>query len=310
MQSNSITKATAISIIVLGFVGAFFFSNFIESARPALPENYADEDLLVQGKNLKGYSLGFEGLIADWYWIRSLQYIGDKIAKSEQKAVNIGDLRFLNPKLLYPLLDNATSLDPRFMAGYSYGAIVLPAIDNEQAIKIVEKGIRNNPQEWQFYKYLGYIYWQSKDYKKAAETYKKGSEIEGAPDWMKTMAAKMTDRGGERETARTIYQQLFDQAEDSQTKENARLRLFQLDSLDERDAINGVLKTVKQQTGSCPVKLSEIFPKLMNVKRPNGKDFRIDQAGNLVDPSNAPYLLDSKACEAILDPENSTIPKG
>ena len=310
MRSNSTKTTTALVIIVLGFVAVFFLSNFMARARPALPENYADEDLLVQGKDLKGYSLGFEGLIADWYWFRSLQYIGDKIAKSKQKAVNIGDLRFLNPKLLYPLLDNATSIDPRFMAGYSYGAIVLPAIDNEQAIKIIEKGIRNDPEDWQFYKYLGYIHWQSKDFKKAAEAYKKGAEIKGAPNWMKTMAARMTSQGGERETARVIYQQLFDQAEDSQTKENAQARLLQLDSLDERDAINGVLTTVKHQNGACPVKLSEIFPKLMNVKLPNGKDFRIDQAGNLVDPSNAPYLLDKKACEAVLDPENSKIPKG
>jgi hypothetical protein len=56
----------------------FGLSRFVEANRPALPENYADEDLALQGARLKGYALGFEGLIADWYWMKSLQYIGDK----------------------------------------------------------------------------------------------------------------------------------------------------------------------------------------------------------------------------------------
>lgn len=308
MRSESTKTIIAGSIIVLGFIGVFFLSNFMERSRPILPESYANEDLLIQGKNLKGYSLGFEGLLADWYWIRSLQYIGEKIAASKQKAVNIGDLRYLNPRLLYPMLDNATSLDPRFMAGYSYGAIVLPAIDEKQAIRIIEKGIKNNPNEWRFYQYLGFIYWQSKDFEKAGNSYQKGSQIPGAPVWFKTMAAAMRDKGGERETARTIYQQLLEQAEDSKTKENAQSRILRLDSLDELDALNTILEDTQKQTGSCPKDLKEILGAVRNVMLPNGGAFRIDRSGRLVDPRETPYLLDMSACKAILDPENSRIP--
>ncbi|NNE99446.1 MAG: hypothetical protein HKN25_10550, partial [Pyrinomonadaceae bacterium] len=168
--------------------------------------------------------------------------------------------------------------------------------------------INNNPGEWRFYHYLGFIYWQSKDFKKAAESYKKGSEIAGSPSWMRKMAAKMTERGGERDTARAIYQQLFEQAEDSQTKANAKIRLLQLDSLDERDAINTVLNRIKSEKGSCPAALRSVLPGLQNMRLPNGKEFRINKDRRLVDPSNVLYLLDKQSCKAVLDPEKSRIP--
>jgi hypothetical protein len=61
------------------------------------------------------------------------------------KAIRIDDMSELNPRLLYPYLDNATALDPNFTSVYEYGATCLPAIDNEQAVKLGEKGIRDNP---------------------------------------------------------------------------------------------------------------------------------------------------------------------
>src|SRR5437867_1310522 len=122
-------------IIVIGFSAIFSLSSFLENHRVSLPESYEDEDLALQGKRLKNYSLGFEGLLADWYWMRTLQYIGDRVVKSKSEVINLSDLRPLHLKLLYPLLDNATDLDPSFIAAYSYGATVLPVVDNDAAIR-------------------------------------------------------------------------------------------------------------------------------------------------------------------------------
>ncbi len=188
MKSNSLKTYIAVAVIIFGFIAVFELSNFLERHHPQMPENYTDEDLSLQGEKLKGYSFGFEGLLADWYWMRSLQYIGNKVVKSTEETVNLDDLRPLNPKLLYPLLENAATLDPHFLEVYSYGAVVLPAINPEQAIKFTEKGIANNPDEWRLYQHLGYIYWKLNKYEKAAEVYQKGSEIKDAPPFMKLMA--------------------------------------------------------------------------------------------------------------------------
>ena len=160
------------SVLLVGVLapGIALLSDAANASRVALADAYEDSDLEIQGRRLKGFALGTEGLLADWYWIRSLQYIGGKLVKSDLENINIDDLRSLNPRLLYPLLDNATDLDPQFIAAYSYGAVVLPAVDTDQAIKLTEKGISNNPEVWRLYHYLGYIYWRKQDYEKAARS--------------------------------------------------------------------------------------------------------------------------------------------
>lgn len=299
--------ASAIVVIIIGFGLVFLLSNFVQAHRPPTPEGYEDEDLAMQGSKLKNYSLGFNGLIADWYWMQSLQYIGGKVLKGGDK-INIEDLNSLNPRLLYPMLDNATTLDPKFTAAYTYGALVLPAIDKEKAIAIAKKGIENNPKEWRLYQYLGYIYWRLGRYDEASDAYQKGSEIEGAPIFMRMMTATMKTKGGSRDTAREMYRQMYDGAEDSETKKSAEFRLKEIQSLDERDAANAALQNFKERTGRCVGNWNEVLPLLRPIHLPAGEDFVVNNANNLVDPSGAPYLLNTEKCTVELDPKKTTIP--
>ena len=307
-ESFSASSLSLVVAIVVGFAAIYFLSDFLEKNRPALPENYADEDLALQGARLKGYSLGFEGLIADWYWMQSLQYLGDKILKNPDAKINLDNLNSLNPRLLYPYLDNATTLDPRFISVYEFGATVLPAIDKDKAIKLLEKGIADNPNEWKLYQHLGYIYWRLGNFEKASETYAAGAKIPNAPVFMQMMTAKTKTEGGSRETARAIYRQMFDEAADIQVKENAKLRLLELDSLDERDAIQKVLQEFQVKNNRCANNWREILPLLQTVKLPNNKDFRVDKSNDLVDPTDAPYLLDRESCTIKLDFARTKIP--
>ena len=280
----------------------------LEKLRPELPADYADSDLALQGKKLKGYALGAEGLVADWYWMLSLQYLGGKIMSSEEETIRIDNLSSLNPRLLYPYLENATELDPKFTAAYSFGAIVLPAIDPRKAIELTEKGIRNNPDSWRLYQYLGYIHWKRKNYAAAAATYENGSKILGSPPFMRQMVAAMNAAGGSRETARAIYAQMLRESEDEQSRANAQIRLFELDSIDEIDAVNRTLSDFKDRTGRCADRVSEIFPALKNISLPAGNDFQIDNSGNLVDPTGIAYTFSRSKCIISLAQE-SKIPR-
>ncbi|CAN5745802.1 hypothetical protein BH24ACI3_BH24ACI3_06460 [soil metagenome] len=307
-RSSLIGIITRLAAVVVGFAIVAGLSTFTDARRVTLPESYADADLSLQGGRLKGWALGAEGLIADWYWMWSLQYIGEKIIAGTDEEINLEDLRSLDPRLLYPMLDAATDLDPKFMAAYSYGASVLPAIDPSLAVKLTEKGIVNNPEAWRLYQYLGYIYWRTKQFDKAAETYEKGSQIKGAAPFMREMVAAMNTQGGSRDTAREMYQQMLAEAEDQQSRSNAELRLMEIDALDEQDAINDVLEEMKTRFGECPSSISAIIPTLRNVKLPRGRDFSVDASGRLVDPLGFPYLLNESACRVGLNNE-SKIPR-
>jgi tetratricopeptide (TPR) repeat protein len=308
MKSHPAKIISAIAIIVFGFALIFALSRFIEANRPPLPAGFADSDLALQGAKLKNYSLGFNGLLADLYWMQALQYIGNKALNSKEK-VNLENLRPLNPRLLYPLLDNATDLDPQFTAVYSYGAVVLPAIDPQQAIKFTEKGIRDNPEEWRLYQHLGFIYWKIGDYEKASEVYAEGAKIQGAPvALMQLMSARMKAEGGTRDTSREIYRQMLAEAEDERVRENAAVRLLELDSLDERDAVREALKNFQAGNNRCVSSWRELLPLLQKVKLPNGKSFRVDNASNPFDPTGAPYVLDKESCDVKLDAEKTKLP--
>lgn len=297
-------------VILIGacFTIAIGLTQFLDQTRPPLPENYLDDDLSLQAVQFKGFVFGAEGLVADWYWMNSLQYIGGKISNVGLDQINLDDLSALNPRLLYPYLNNTVEMDPKFLAAYSYGATVLPAIDVDQAIALTEKGIANNPDNWRLYHYLGYIHWRRKNFDKASEVYSQGSQITGAAPFMREMAASMKTRGGSRDTAREMYLQLATEGEDQQTKSNAELRVLEIDSLDERDKLTEQLSIVKDKTGKCPANLSELIPALRTVVLPRNRTFSVNQKNEVVDPLGFPYMIDERTCKAALGP-NTKIPR-
>ena len=308
MNSSAGKTSVLATIIVVGLVAAFFLTRYLENNRPALPAGYEDSDLALEGSRVKGFVFGAEGLLSDWYWMNSLQYLGDKISNvGGLNNLDLNDLTSLNPRLLYPYLNNATDLDPNFMAPYSYGATVLPAIDSKQAIALTEKGIANNPDKWRLHQYLGYIYWKAGDYEKAAEVYRQGSEVKDAPAFFKMMAAKMKTEGGSRQIARDMYKQIRDDSQDDVSRLSAELRLMQIDSLDERDVLNSALEEFRSANNRCATSWSEIFP-IVQRKAKTGPDLKFDRSNNFVDPSGVPYRIDGSKCQAEIDWPASKIP--
>jgi len=282
------------AVILLGLISAIALSSWMDQRRPALDPAVAEESLYLNGNTAKRLSLGFNGLAADWYWMRSLQYIGKKLLQAENR-VQFDDLSSINLKLLPPLLDSATTLDPNFLEPYEYAAIVLPSVNVDEAIRITKKGIDANPSAWKLYQHLGYIYWQQKDFKTASEIYGAGAKIPDAPHWMLSMSARMAAEGGSRGVAREIYGRMLEEAQDPNVKEMARKRLMQVDSMDQRDALDKILSAYKGRTGACPKTWHEITGVLRAVR------FPLDSTGAPVDPSGTRYQLVVDQCKSDLD---------
>jgi tetratricopeptide (TPR) repeat protein len=293
-MSDRIHTASLSLVILLGMIATVVLARFVDASRPSLDNAVADESLYLNGRTAKRMSLGFNGLAADWYWMRSLQYVGRKIINAENLPID--RLEQLNLKLLAPLLDTATTLDPEFLDPYEYAAVVLPAIDVNEAIRITKKGIDANPNAWRLYHQLGYIYWQQRDYRAASETYGRGAQIDGAPAWMEAMKAKMTADGGSRATAREIYTRMYEQSTDEKVKDMAHKRLLQLDSLDQRESLRKLFAAYQARTGRCPNSWKEIEPVFRALR------IAVDASGAPLDPGGAPYVL--RACEVELNPES------
>jgi hypothetical protein len=163
-------------------------------------------------------------LAADVYWIRAIQYFGGHTQQAQAQQAD--PVRRLNePRvsfdLLYPLLDITTTLDPQFNIAYRFGAIFLsesyPHGPNrpDLAVTLLEKGLRASPEKWQYWQDIGFVYyWSVHDYAKASEAFRRGAEVPGAPWWMKSLAATMLVKGGDRATSRLLEQlQAIDEIE-------------------------------------------------------------------------------------------------
>lgn len=288
-------------VVVAGLTSAFFLTRWLDARRPAEDPFATYEELYVKPETARRMSLGFNGLVADWYWLRSLQYVGRKVGAFKGDIV-LDDMSPLGIKNLGPLLDEATTLDPQFMAAYEFGAVVLPAIDRDAAVRLVEKGIAAKPHEWRLHHHLGYIHWQAGRYREARDTYTAGARLPGAPAWMNAMAAQMEAHGGSRELAREMYRRMHDESGDEQIKALARKRLAQLVSLDERDRIRLALADFQTRSSRCPASWREVAPALRSAK------LKFDSTGAPLDPAGFPYVLDAGACDVKLD-ERSPIPK-
>jgi tetratricopeptide (TPR) repeat protein len=302
-QQTRQTLALA-ALIAVGLLSVIALSRWMDARRPATDVKLEEERLYLTGNTLKRMSLGFNGLVADWYWMRSLQYVGNKII-NHHGEVQVDNLKPLDMRLLYPLLDTATTLDPQFLVAYKYGAVVLPAINEEDAIKLIRKGMAHNPDDWRLYQHLGYIYWKRGDYKQASEVYaegaKKGTDV---PVWMKQMSARMLAEGGSPATAREIYQRLYEESEDAKVKDVLLRRLMQVDSFEERDAIRAAFKNFQQRVGGrCPNTWRELATELRAVRLSNGKPLRLDAAGVPLDPADTPYVLKNN-CAVDLDTQS------
>ncbi len=291
-----------VSILIVGLSLTVLLSRWIDARRPPPDPNAIDESLYLNPATARRMSLAFNGLAADWYWMRSLQYVGKKII-SVPEDVTIDDLGQLNLKLLAPLLDTATTLDPEFLNPYEYAAVVLPAVDVQEAIRITRKGVDANPNAWRLYHQLGYIYWQQKDYAAASDIYRRGAQIPGAPPWMTAMTAKMAADGGSRTTAREIYLRMSNESADEKVQDMAHRRLIQLDSLDQRDALHLLLVVYHNRMGHCPATWRDLNPLLRTTQTP------LDASGAPLDPTGVPYQLRAGKCEVDLDPKSEVLTK-
>ena len=180
------------------------------------------------------------------YWIRAVQHYGGTRLSNDPNA---------SYDLLYPLLDLTTSLDPRFNVAYLFGSLFLAEPPPggpgrpDLAIALLEKGLRAQPEKWEFAQAIGFVhYWWRQDYPEAAAWFQRAAEIPGAPFWMASLAAVTLAEGGRRDSSRQLWQELA-RSEFEWFRNEAQRRLQQLDAMDQIDQLQAVADAFERQFG-------------------------------------------------------------
>jgi len=254
------------------------------------------ELLLRSGWLLKKLSLGYEPLVADIYWTRVVQYYG-------RRARKVG----ATYESLWPLLDITTTLDPKLMIAYRFGAVFLseePPVGPgraDLAVDLVKRGIAENPDEWRLYQDLGFLYSiHLKDYQKAADAYLEGSKNPNAQIWMKVMAARVAEAGNSPETSRLIWIEVYANSKDELVRRRATQHIHSLDAALGLKKLNGSSEDYWRKFGRFPASMQEL--------RAAGL-----VGGALQDPEGYPYVMGPNGVPQlnpkspiVLDPDQGT----
>lgn len=273
MKSGKITAWLLGAVILVGFAGVWRLQRNIDHMKDSID---VEQDQLAfrSGSLVKKLSLEYAPLVGAIYWTRVVQYFGEKHR-----------LHQTNLELLWSLLDITTTLDPHLMPAYRFGSVFLSdspprgAGRPDLAVKLLERGIKENPDQWRLYQDLGNVYYfDAKDYPKASAAFAEGSKNPNAMIWMKVMAAKIAAEGESPETSYFLWLQVYQTTTDPMVKQNAELHLKLMKVELDLKEINRLADDYEKQTGQRATKIGELLQAGLLKEVPS-------------DPEGYPYVL-------------------
>jgi len=285
MTATRRANLVAAAVLAFSMAGAIATLHTIDRTPRA---SVTQEALYVRSSTaLRRMSLGYTGLLADIYWTRAVQYFGERHHNGSS------DFR-----LLAPLLEVTTELDPKLLPAYQFGANFLaPKPPNGaglpgSALFLTKYGIEHNPDQWRLYYNLGFLYYtEFKDYAKAADAFAQGAKLPVTSEYMPILAARMAQHAGEFDTSRMLWRTTYESTKDAQIRENAVLHLLALQADEDVTRLEQAVEKYREQTGRLPASMGDL-----------------ERAGFIhgapADPKGRPYRLTPDGRIEVQDPES------
>jgi hypothetical protein len=285
MTARQRTTVVAATCLAVSMAASVLLLQKIDRMRP---QATGDDALYLNTPTMvKRLSLGFDGLAACIYWTRTVQYFGHRHLTHEQSYNELA-----------PLLEITTHLDPHLLTAYQFGANFLApyppngAGEPDRAIRLMEYGIEQNPDNWRLYYNLGFVYYtELKDYRKAGEVFERGSKVPNAHPFMKVLAARMAEHAGDFATARMLWSATYESSTESFIRENAvnHLRAIRVD--EDVTNLQAAVTRFGQRTGHLPANMADLAA-------------AEHMPGLPVDPDGHPYKLSPEGRVLVEHPDD------
>jgi hypothetical protein len=157
----------------------------------------------------RALSFGFGPVIADYYWIDALQFVGDTERPARRNET------------VAALIDLVTGLDPWVDHPYRFAALWLTETPEEvrHGNRLLEKGIAYHPLDWRNRFYLGYnLFFYLEDNARAADVLESAMKFPDAPDYLGSFVTRLRASSDGLDTAVMFLQQLIAGTEDEYAK--------------------------------------------------------------------------------------------
>ena len=190
------------SAVVVACIGA---TGFVHGRMDTSARGTRTDLFVPRPEVAKVTALGFDALVADYYWLQAVQIVGGE------------ELPEARSQLLGALIDVVTTLDPRVDHPYRFAAVWLT--EDEAAVRkaneLLRRGIEHHPDEWRNRFYLGFNqFFYLDDREAAAETLEGALELPGAPLYLRRLVARLKSEGEGLDVAEAFLRELLQGAAD------------------------------------------------------------------------------------------------
>ncbi len=207
---------------------------------------------LPDGHILRAASFGQRLAVADLYWLRTVQYMGETLLRKADRW-----------EALYPLTDLVTDLDPRFGYAYQVAGSNLSGVAGrlEQSYRILEKGMRNLPDRYGLpLTYATNKFFYEGDFAEAARWARRAAEVGRRPH-LALLAANLSlvaDSEGEYRAAAEFIEESLKQAQTPELRRELERRLVKVRTYEVLGRVERAVAGFERQHGRKPFSLFEL----------------------------------------------------
>ena len=212
-----------------------------------------DQDLVFvpSASFVKRASLGFDNLVADLLWLRTVRYVF-----REHKGPN----RF---KWLKEMLQIVSEMDPHFCQVYWWGGgwLYMDADRPEDGIEFLKKGLKYCPDKWLIPYHLGKCYREKLfDEKRATFYFEKAYHTPGAPKALMLAVAAGYERQGLFDKAQRLWREAQRTTADPNIAQAAAKKVRDIQATIETMAfLDRQIEAFQQKFGRIPDTLEELL---------------------------------------------------
>lgn len=200
-------------------------------------------------------SLGHHRLTSDFFWLRAIQYYGNW-ALREEGYPRLG-----------AIIDLVTDLTPRFEYAYRFAGVAVPYnhpdrgfLNVDEAIRLLDKGVRNRPDVWQIGMFLGFAHlWYRGDSDAAIHGFEVASRAEGRPAYVPLLAARLHSHRGDPSGGLAFAQAMLEETTDPDIRRELEQRVRELEIEMVLQKLDAEVQRFRDEVGRLPRDIDELF---------------------------------------------------
>ncbi|HNX41922.1 MAG TPA: hypothetical protein PLB68_05350 [Candidatus Aminicenantes bacterium] len=237
------------------------------------PATLAPTITLLPPKSLKAFSFGFSNLLADAYFIWTIQAFG-----IPGKTPAFSDLE--------TVMTVIGELDPSEPGPFSVGSLIAYYQGGrpDLALKVLEIGMRLQPGEWTLPYEAGHYMRKAKRYSLASRLFEIAAHKEGAPSFIKRLQVDALKSSGDSRNAFLLWQEILHGATTDYEREVAGRHLYELKTELDREELEPLVEHYRRLFNRLPQSWNDMIAASLLPSPPldyDGEPYILTQEGKI-----------------------------